>query len=155
MLSYWVYMHIPHFTSPRSTSSPLSHMTKTEQEEPSKSAASIYIELSVFFWRQEVIKRLMYTEYVPNTAFSLVWFLKSTKISSEGYCWQSVWPNRQAIAWNSHFSLMIMQVCACSTGWQQIQNFILRELVFWKKTRQTWEDAEEQRWHLALASTPH
>lgn len=46
-------------------------------------------------------------------------------------------------------------VSALSIGQWHIQIFIWREMEFGKKTRQTWEDAEEQRRHLALASMTH
>lgn len=126
------------------TSSLFSHMTKTEHEGPSKSVANIYTELSTLLWRQEIIRRLMYTEYVPNTAFSIKHFKCCNPCGTKG---KSL-PQTDIFSYDH-------AVCALSIGQWHIQILILRELVFGKNTRQTWEDAEEQRWHLALASTPH
>lgn len=96
------YTHTP-FTSP-----PLfSHMTKTEHEGPGKSAANIYTELSSLSWRQEIIRRLMYTEYVPNTAFSIVWLLKPRTFQ----ILQTTWHKRQVIASKIHFFLWSCSLC--------------------------------------------
>lgn len=84
-----------------------SHMTKTEREGPSKSAANIYAELSSLLWRQEIIRKLMYTEYVPNTAFSIIWLLKPQTFQKL----QSMWHKRQVIASNSHFFLGSCSLC--------------------------------------------